>query len=547
MSAAANIKFTVEQAVVEKVSKKITAITGVQLGEKQETMVLTRLNRRLTELGLKDFEEYQSYFDKNETQELNSLVSLMTTHHTFFFREFSQFEQLLQTLPSLVQKAKEQGRKRLDIWCAACSTGQEVYTIAMFLEKHLPIISSDMSYRILASDVDPQSVAKAKNGVYRWNEVQKIPQMYLSGNWLKGTGDISDFAKVRNHLKEKCEFKTANIIKLDSSLGSQKFDLIFCRNVFIYFTTDQINLTVKNFKKHLTDQGLILTGLSESLATKELNLNHAGRSIYGLPQLTAVKSDKVQSASPKVAPAQEKPLRVLCVDDSPTVHTILKKILQGHGFEIVGSAKDGLEAQEMIHKVEFDVMTLDIHMPKMNGVEYLKNTWTPDHPPVVMVSSVAANDSDLALSALDSGAFDYVEKPSLQNLSLCSDEIRAKLKSAAQMHALSGAPSHELAREFSETKSIPHPEKKSRSIFCRTSELKKLKVVLAESSKPQPPTFIFLECPENMVPGVAKELRKDSTFIIKDAEKDQELEVNSIYLTTLSKYRDFESHFKKLD
>ncbi len=106
--------------------------------------------------------------------------------------------------------------------------------MAMLFNHHLKNYPG-MSYEIVGTDIDPESVRVGKNGVYPLSEVKSIPQLYLQGNWQKGTGDIARFAKVKAHLKKNCSFEVMNLLSPDAAIRNKKFDIIFCRNVFIYF------------------------------------------------------------------------------------------------------------------------------------------------------------------------------------------------------------------------------------------------------------------------------------------------------------------------
>src|SRR5690606_31241469 len=109
----------------------VQGITGVQLGKKQESLVRSRVAKRMREVGVQDIPSYWEFFNRHKNNELNSLVSLLTTHHTFFFREYAHFELLLEQLPSMVAKAKKEGRREITVWSAACSYGHEPYSLAM--------------------------------------------------------------------------------------------------------------------------------------------------------------------------------------------------------------------------------------------------------------------------------------------------------------------------------------------------------------------------------------------------------------------------------
>jgi chemotaxis protein methyltransferase CheR len=459
----------VSPRLIREVSKLVNQVAGVQL-ESNQNMVHFRLSKRMLELGIHEDSEYLDHLRTHLEEETKTLVSLLTTHHTFFFREFSHFEYLEQVaLPALIKQVRAQGRNEIKIWSAACSRGQEVYSMAMFMNVHLKRMAPEMTYSILGTDVDEQSVAIGANGVYRWNEIKEIPSVYLLNSWARGTGDIADFAKAKPVLKNNCRFKTSNLIELSNQGIGEKFDLIWCRNVFIYFKPEQIQSVTMKMLQSLEPHGYFFIGLSENLNHIDLPLKSVSPSVY--------QNKKFLDAQAPAAPASlgstsapvpgvklnwgEKKLRVLCVDDSPTVLTLLKKIFDHNDFEVVGVAKHGLEAKEQWKKLNPDLLTLDLHMPEQNGIDYLKSNYGPSHPPVVVISSVSREDTVMGLKALELGAADFIEKPSLQNLTEKAEEIRMKAKMAYRLRQEQLLPkvSLEIDRSFTKLLSLKEPQK----------------------------------------------------------------------------------------
>jgi chemotaxis protein methyltransferase CheR len=254
-----------DQDLVRIVSDIVGKITGIQLGTREANMVKSRLSTRMSELGLTSPHDYLRHLDANRVSESSALVSLLTTHHTYFFREYAQFDYLIASgLNQIIQAAKLDGRKHLRIWSMACSRGQEVYSLAMFFSHHLKAIDETITFEILGTDVDPESVAIAKNGVYRWEEVKGIPSIYAAGHWARGVGEISEFVKAKPSIKSPCRFEVMNLLDLKAIDGAPQrtFDLIFCRNVFIYFELEKIKSITEAIIKRLTPGGIFNIGLS---------------------------------------------------------------------------------------------------------------------------------------------------------------------------------------------------------------------------------------------------------------------------------------------
>ena len=432
-----------DREAIQKICQSIAQKTGVQLGERQLPMVRSRLAKRMSDLSIVQFSDYWDHLQKNPEEQI-TLIGILTTHHTYFFREFSHFEFLeTQFVPEWVALKR---KTPLRVWSAACSRGQEVYSLAMWLKHIRAKRGESWSFEIFGTDVDPQSVEIGKKGVYLWNEIKEIPLKLLQGNWARGTGEISEYARVQPQLKNFTRFGVHNLLEpVPTNFG--KWDLIFCRNVFIYFTPEQVKKITEGFTQALdAESGHLVVGVSESLKSLELPLEAVATSVY-LPKSrvqakiaaakaaasTTKKSPEV--ALPVMAPVQAK-LRVLLVDDSPVIHTLLGKILDSsHGFEVVGNAKNGLEAIELSKKLAYDIMTLDLHMPECDGIQYLERNFKAGHPPVVICSSAAREDQEWAGKALKLGARDFIQKPTFSNLDAQAEEIRTKLKIAAGSQA----------------------------------------------------------------------------------------------------------------
>lgn len=413
---------------VEEVSRVVSEMAGIQLGDKQAPMVENRLKTRMLRLGLEDVSEYLNYLNKNKESESQALLSLMTTHHTYFFREFTHFEFLLNKgLDAILAGVRARGDNTLRVWSAACSRGQEAYSLAMFLNFHVSRSMPNVKIDILGTDVDPESVSIANNGVYRTDELKQSPAMYVEGCWVRGTGNVANFSKARKNIKDACRFSTYNLLSGTVLPQDKKFDLIFCRNVFIYFNEAQIKEVSQKLLSKLEPHGYLMLGVSESLNGLGLPVQSLGASIYQHQQARALSP----APGPKISPAVSTPkvAQVLCVDDSPTILALLKRILTpDKGFQVKATASNGKQALDILAREKFDAITLDLHMPEMDGVSFLRN-YNKKGTPVIVLSSINRDDPSIAREAISLGASDYVEKPSLENLSRAGEEIRSKLKS----------------------------------------------------------------------------------------------------------------------
>lgn len=422
-------------SVVNEVSKIVSQMAGIQLGPRQVVMVENRLKARMVKMGIKDFNAYLKHLKAHQEEESQALLSLMTTHHTYFFREFSHFEFLLNKgLDSLIQKAKQRGDNKIRVWSAAASRGQEAYSLAMFFKFHLAHSNSGVDFEIWGTDVDPESINHAKNAVYKAEELKQSPAMYIGDNWIRGRGDVKDFSKLKENLRSKCQFTTANLLKPEPFLNGRMFDVVFCRNVFIYFNQEQIKHCSEQILKHLDPDGFFFLGVSETLNGLDLKVTSSGPSVYQHPRPVQTFKAPPKKQVPMSIPQDKRPIEVLCVDDSKAILTLLKGILtKENGFVVKAVANNGLEAIEKIKNEKFDVITLDMHMPELDGVGFLEKSKDMKRPPVIVVSSINRDDTSIAQKALSLGALDYVEKPSLENIAQASNEIRSKLKMAMSL------------------------------------------------------------------------------------------------------------------
>lgn len=193
------------------------------------------------------------------------------------------------------------------------------------------------------------------------------------------------------------------------------------------------------------------------------------------------------------AQPENQPIRVLCVDDSASIIALLKAILSPKfGFTVVGVAENGKVAVQMVKELKPDIMTLDIHMPELDGVSYMENHFSKDaHPPVVMISSVAREEAELAQRAISAGASDYVEKPAFNNLNKHAEEIRMKLHTAFK------ASQSNIARQnFDQGGGVDASSKAgkiTRIIVLGAGDEGRLPLIFAQVQGEQPPTIVMID------------------------------------------------------
>ena len=249
---------------------------GIVSGEDKYTMYYSRLARRLRALGLADFGAYRKYLNNNLETEIIELINSVTTNLTSFFRENHHFDYLRDCV---VEEKKKAGERRLRIWSAGCSSGEEAYSIAITLHRAIMDIKH-WDIRILATDIDSQVLATAASGVYDQSRVADL-DAGLSKRYFRPL-QVADVAKVEvaDDLRQLIQFRQLNL--LHPWPFREKFDLIFCRNVVIYFNRETKARLVDRFADQLLGSGLLLMGHSESLYRTSDRFELLGKTIYRL-------------------------------------------------------------------------------------------------------------------------------------------------------------------------------------------------------------------------------------------------------------------------
>lgn len=499
-----------------EIAKMVTRVTGVQFGDGRELMLEARLQRRMIQLGIINPEDYLEYVRSHAKEELSHLVTVLTSHHTFFFREYRHFQMLADlALRPIVAEVMKRPDRTLRIWSAACSQGQEAYSLAMFVLRWLAENQIPLKLEVLGTDVDTASIEFAKNGVYRWGQVQEIPLTYLDEFWTRGTGEIREFARANRALRETCRFEVDNLLDLPRRSVTQKYDLVFCRNVLIYFQAEQVKSVAETLFARLEPHGYLFIGVSESLLPYAIQVQTVSPSVYRHRSSSEPegKSRFASAAGMKTANAVRP--RVLCVDDSSTVLRLLKKILEPD-YEVVGTASNGVEATSKMEVLKPDLITLDIHMPVQGGVEFLEKSDRRTRPPIVVISSVSREDSSLALKCLDLGAKDYIEKPDVLSLEWRADEIRAKLRTALSRRAATTSAPVSRAEVIS---AKPHASADSlRILVAAAGDRSEILAVLKEAGANILPLILAVEGAEGLLPALAKSLTQQLKVFVRHHE-----------------------------
>jgi len=255
--------------------KYIYEKVGIALSDQKSTLVKGRLNKRLNQLGLKSFRDYYDYLVSDMSgDELSFFVSAISTNVTSFFREGAQWKWLEGYLPQLISSKRE---KKIRIWSAGCSSGEEPYTILMFLQHHLSDFET-WDIKILATDISSKVLTHAMRGAYEPKAVEGLSKEIIMRAFEPKKTEEGRY-RIHGSLRDKVLFRKYNLVT-DPFFFKNSFDMIFCRNVMIYFDEVTRHDLIGRFTTLLPKGSPLFLGSSESLTTHRETLKLLGSSIY---------------------------------------------------------------------------------------------------------------------------------------------------------------------------------------------------------------------------------------------------------------------------
>jgi len=263
----------------QTISSYIETNVGIKLPESKKVMIQSRLIPRLRHLKFSTFGEYLNYVfsSRDGNQELIFMINALTTNKTDFFREADHFTFLTsKVLPAL----SSQGKKSLKIWSAGCSSGEEPYTIAIVLKEYIKsnpgIIST---FTIKGTDISTKVLDKAINAVYDMSTIENIPLDIKKSYFLKSSDPKKNIVRIKPEIRNYCSFSRLNF--MDSSYNiKETFQVIFCRNVLIYFDKQTQEAIIRKLLRHLDSDGYLFLGHSETIFSMDLPLENVAPAVY---------------------------------------------------------------------------------------------------------------------------------------------------------------------------------------------------------------------------------------------------------------------------
>jgi chemotaxis protein methyltransferase CheR len=255
---------------------------GISLNDTKKALVRARLTKRMRYLPVSTWGEYYTYLVENRDTELSNFINAITTNKTDFFRENKHFQFMNDVmLPELVA----QGKKKIRIWSAGCSTGEEPYSIAMTVHSFFTKQGISMpDVKILATDIDTTVLETGAQGIYKHELMEGVESPVLRTYFKRGRGENNNLYMVKDFLKEMIYFRRLNLQKVSFPMKGN-FDAVFCRNVVIYFDKDTQRVLFDKIARYINEGDYLFIGHSENLTSMTEKFKLLGNTIYQRSQV----------------------------------------------------------------------------------------------------------------------------------------------------------------------------------------------------------------------------------------------------------------------
>lgn len=263
-------EFAWTDADFDRVQSLIYQRAGISLHDGKHAMVYSRLSRRLRDTGHQSFRDYLSWLEKHDGPEWQEFVNALTTNLTSFFREHHHFEIFNDHLKS----NKAHGAWR--VWCSAASTGEEPYSILMTA---IDALGPNAPLKLMASDIDSKVLATAGQGVYRHENLKNVSESQLQKFFLRGKASNSGMVRIKPELQRMVEFIMVNLVRDDWPFR-EPFDVVFCRNVMIYFDAPTQRKVLERIHRVMVPGGLLFVGHAENFSESRDLFVLKGKTVY---------------------------------------------------------------------------------------------------------------------------------------------------------------------------------------------------------------------------------------------------------------------------
>lgn len=272
---------TMSDGEFNRFSRLVQDLCGIKMPPVKKTMLEARLRKRMRALGLGSFKEYWKYIDSVEGKrnEIIHMIDVVTTNKTDFFREPAHLEYLYNSaLPDLLKDRGDDNRSNVRVWSAGCSTGKEAYSIAMVMSEYSRNVRK-LNFSILGTDISTDVLEKAAKGIYKQEKADTIPTEYRKRYLLKSKDPEKQLIRVAPEIRSLVSFGRLNFLDEDYGFKAD-FDIVFCRNVIIYFDRENQQRILRRICSHIVSGGYLFTGHSETLHGMELPIKPMAPSVY---------------------------------------------------------------------------------------------------------------------------------------------------------------------------------------------------------------------------------------------------------------------------
>lgn len=271
-STSKNQKILVSEHDLDKIRRLMLKTTGMLFDVHKNYYLMSRIEQRCQELGVSTFQEYYAtILAEHPDQELSRFIEVMTINETYFFRDYPQLKGFAEVIiPQIIARKRAQNDFNLSIWSAGCSSGEEPYTISIILKEMIEDYSK-WTINIIATDIDEVILRKALVGEYSARSVKDVPHDYLKTYFKESPFDLGYYLDA--DIKKSVQFYRLNLVDFDKMSSLDNFDVIFCRNVLIYFAEEYKQKVIKQFYNKLSSQGYLILGHSEALSIIDKNFD----------------------------------------------------------------------------------------------------------------------------------------------------------------------------------------------------------------------------------------------------------------------------------
>jgi two-component system chemotaxis response regulator CheB len=395
-----------DRQLIFELIEELTGAANTQ--DSRQDSLINNVERRMRELSMPSVVDYLKYVEVNAL-EFAHLVSNLTIHTTSWFRENPHFVAFQEILLDALNKSDV-----FKVWCAACSTGEEVYSFALVLEEFRRV-HPKFDYRVLGTDIDAISLAAAERAVYPKKHMG-FHVMRYKNHLLEGSGKTADYFTLTKEVRSRCSFRQFDL-RNASTQAEGPFHVTICRNVLIYFSPETVSRVVQNILANLRSDGFMMLGHSEAIQGTDFGLFQRGHSIYGKRKVDLDRQARL-----------ERP-RLLCLEPSSITRRLYTKAFAEMGFdpEVVGTAS---EATTYLNFNDVDLITVNMKMPDIGGEKWIQVERSEGlRTPIIVLSEMPASAGQV-VDVLALGAQEFIDKEKL-----CANPTAYKESFTSLIHA----------------------------------------------------------------------------------------------------------------